>query len=170
VAYQTIYPSTTYSDGKSFIGSANYPASSPSVIPYYSFGATYFTISPNNKFGEVIGYAPGTYTLGLNKSSFQPQITSNYVPLYFKPNNPGFGVQGAVDASTLTHRVKYNTITDAASGLRSAYGNAAADALAYGVSEQAYTIKSAAGDKPNYAPVINPRTGKLCKKRIIYRM
>ena len=124
----------------------------------------------NNKFGQVIGFVPGTYALGINQSSFQPQITANYVPLYFKPNNPGFGVQGAVDASTLTHRVKYNTITDAASGLRSAYGNAAADALAYGVSEQAYTLKSAAGDKPIYSPVINPYNGQLCRKRVIYRM
>jgi hypothetical protein len=92
------------------------------------------------------------------------------VPLYFKPNNPGFGVQGAVDSSTLLQRIKYNTITDAASGLRSAYGNAAANALSYGVSEEAYTIKSAVGDKYNFTPVINPKTGQLCKKIYIYRM
>ena len=182
VASNASYPNTKYSapigaawntNTSSSTPTGNYPLIDPTKATAgfpVAFGVTNFTISPNNKFGEVIGYAPGTYTLGVNKSSFQPQITSNYVPLYFKPNNPGFGVQGAVDASTLTHRVKYNTITDAANGLRSAYGNAAADALAYGVSEQAYTIKSVVGDKPNYAPVINPRTGKLCKKRIIYRM
>ena len=173
VASNTSYPKTKYSDPAGFLAGANYPASDPSVsTPGFPnvYGATNFTISPNNNFGAVIGFAPGTYALGVNKSAYLPQISSNYVTLYYKPNNPGFGVQGAVDSSTLIQRVKYNTITDAASGLRSAYGNAAADALAYGVSEQAYTLKSVVGDKPKCTPVINPRTGQLCKKRIIYRM
>ena len=173
VASNTSYPKTVYSDPAGFLNGINYPTTDPSIsTPGFPnvYGATNFTISPNNNFGAVIGFAPGTYALGVNKSAYLPQISSNYVPLYYKPNNPGFGVQGAVDSSTLIQRVKYNTITDSASGLRSAYGNAAADALAYGVSEQAYTIKSIVGDKPQFTPVINPRTGQLCKKRIIYRM
>ena len=97
-------------------------------------------------------------------------ILPSYVPLYFKPNNVGFGVQGAVDASTLIQRVKYNEITNAASGIRSAYGSAAANALSYGVSERAYTIKSAVGDKVIYTPVMNPRNNTICKKKYIYRM
>lgn len=173
VASNTSYPKTLYSDPAGFLNGVNYPANDPTTstsgFPIV-FGATNFTISQNNNFGAVIGFAPGTYALGVNKSAFLPQITSNYVTLYYKPNNPGFGVQGAVDSSTLIQRVKYNTITDAASSLRSPYGNAAANALSYGASEEAYTIKSAVGDKPIFSPVINPRTGQLCKKRIIYRM
>ena len=172
VASNTSYPKTIYDDPNNFTQGVNYPATDPVITngnPVY--GGTYFTISPNNNFSLLIGFVPGTYAKGLNnKSSYQGTLISNYVPLYFKPNNPGFGVQGAVDSSTLIQRVKYNTITDAASGLRSAYGNAAADALAYGVSEQAYTIKSAVGDKYTYTPVINPKTGQLCKKTFIYRM
>lgn len=183
VASNTSYPNTIYSAPIGASWNLNTPNSTPTpgIYPLTDpsrstpgfpnvAGITYFNISPNNNFGHVVGFLPGTYSLGVNESSFQPQITANYVPLYYKPNNPNFGVQGAVDSSTLIHRVKYNTITTAASGLRSAYGNAAANALSYGVSEEAYTIKSTVGDKPKYAPFINPRTGEICKKRVIYRM
>jgi hypothetical protein len=172
VASNTSYPKTRYDDPAHFTQGLNYPSTDPVITNGNPvFGGTYFTISPNNNFSLLIGFVPGTYSSGLNnKSSFQGTLVSNYVPLYFKPNNPGFGVQGAVDSSTLLQRIKYNTITDAASGLRSAYGNAAANALSYGVSEEAYTINTAVGDKSNFTPVINPKTGQLCKKRFIYRM
>jgi len=162
-ANQTIYPSGSYTApvGATWNPNLNYASGE---------AATAFIISAYDNFSFLVGFFPGTYSGGLNnKSSFEGTLVSSYVPLYYKPNNPEFGVQGAVDASTLTHRVKYNTITTAASGLRSAYGNAAASALSYGVSEQAYTIKSAVGDKIKCSPVINPRTGQLCKKRFIYR-
>jgi hypothetical protein len=175
-ASETSYPSTIYSspilddNNNTFLNSGNYPATDPiitNLTPVY--GATYLIVSDN--FGILTGFFPGTYSGGLNnKSSFEGTLVTTYVPVYYKPNNPGFAVQGAVDSSTLTHRVKYNTVTNAASGLRSAYGNAAANALAYGVSEQAYTIKSAVGDKIKFTPVVNPKTGALCKKRYIYRM
>lgn len=169
VATKSLYPINQYTAANGF-NLSNLPASIPSPIPEYpqtAIGFSYFFISIN--FGNIIGFAPGTYYNGLNKTSYSGCIFPNYVQLHYKPNNPEFGVQGAVDSSTLIHRVKYNAITTAASGLRSAYGNAAANALAYGVSEQAYTIKSAAGDKPNYAPVINPYNGQLRKKIYIYR-
>jgi len=137
--------------------------------PNYTLGATYFIV-PNTLFSNLIGFATGTYYSGINETSFTGLIKSNYVTLYYKPNNPGYGVQGAVDASTRIHRLKYNTITTGANGIRSAYGNAAANALAYGVSEQAYTVKTIAGDKYTYTPVINPRTGAICKKQYIFRM
>ena len=162
---QTIYPSGFYErpEDAEWSPEVNYPPGQTRE--------TSFVILADDNFSFLVGFFPGTYSGGLNnKSSFEGTLVSSYVPLYYKPNNPEFGVQGAVDSSTRTHRAKYNTITTAASGLRSAYGNAAANALSYGVSEQAYTIKSAVGDKVVFTPVINPKTGELCRKRYIYRM
>lgn len=141
----------------------------PQAPPTYTLGATYFIV-PNTLFSNLIGFATGTYYSGIVETTFTGLIQPNYVTLYYKPNNPEYGVQGAVDASTRIHRLKYNTITTGANGIRSAYGNAAANALAYGVSEQAYTAKTIAGDKYTYTPVINPRTGQICKKQYIFRM
>lgn len=135
----------------------------------YTVGATYFIIPQYTQFSNLIGFAPGTYFGGINQSAFRGDITPNYVTLYYKPNNPGFGVQGAVESSTRMLRLKYNTVTNSAGGVRSAYGDATANALAYGVSEQAYTAKTQVGDKPIKTPVINPRTGQLCQKMFIYR-
>jgi hypothetical protein len=151
---------------------SGFPTSNPTPQapnPNYTLGATYFIV-PNTLFSNLIGFATGTYYSGIVETSYTGLIQPNYVTLYYKPNNPEYGVQGAVDASTRIHRLKYNTITTGANGIRSAYGNAAANALAYGVSEQAYTAKTIAGDKYTYTPVINPRTGQICKKQYIFRM
>jgi hypothetical protein len=129
---------------------------------------TFFTIL-NNKFADLIGFLPGEYSKGSNNTAFCGFILPTYVPLYYKPNNPTFAQQGAVDSSSRIQRLKYNTITNGAAVIRSAYGSAAANALAYGVSEEAYTAKTAIGDKIKLTPVINPRNGQLCKKRFIYR-
>jgi hypothetical protein len=148
-----------------------FPATNPTpVAGSYTAGATYFIVPQYTLFSNLIGFAPGTYFGGINQSAFRGDITPNYVALYYKPNNPGFGVQGAVESSTRMLRLKYNTVTNSAGGVRSAYGNATANALAYGVSEQAYTAKTQVGDKPIKTPVINPRTGQLCQKTFIYRM
>lgn len=129
---------------------------------------TYITIF-NDKFSELIGFLPGEYSNGANNSAFCGFILPNYVPLHYKPNNPTFAVQGAVDSSARIQRLKYNTVTNGAALTKSAYGNAVANALAYGVSEQAYTAKTVVGDKPHLTPVINPISGQICKKRFIYR-
>jgi hypothetical protein len=148
-----------------------FPATNPTpVASPYTAGASYFIISQYTLFSNLIGFAPGTYFGGINESTFRPDITPNYVTLYYKPNNPGFGVQGAVESSTRMLQLKYNTVTNGAGGIRSAYGDATANALAYGVSEHAYTAKTQVGDKQIKTPVINPRTGQLCQKTFIYRM
>ena len=139
---------------------------SPSVGPPVD-GATYFDISAN-EFSNLIGFAPGVYFGGVNGSNFRGCIVPNYVPLYYKPSNPQFATQGSVDASARLARLKYNTINTGASSIRSAFGSAAANALAYGVSEQAYTSKSVAGDKVIYTPVVTS-TGQLCQKRYTYK-
>jgi hypothetical protein len=147
------YAYGTYAGGVTYI-----------IVPFFYVGSTL------SNFSNLIGFAPGTYYKGINETSFAGEILPSYVPLYFKPNNPSFSVQGAVDASTLIQRIKYNTITDGANLIKSAYGSAAANALSYGVSENAYTEKDVVGDKPIYTPIIQPKTGKLCKKyHFIYR-
>ena len=152
---------------------AGFPLNDPTpgfpVIPYLS-GATYFVLSLSSFFTDLIGFAPGTYFGGIIESAFSPQIKPNYVTLYYKPNNPEFGVQGAVDASTRLQRLKYETITTGAGGIRSAYGDAAASALSYGVSEQGYTEKTQVGDKRICTPVIDPNSGHLTPKIHIYRL
>ena len=159
----------TWYDNRTIAG--YFPATNPTpVASPYTAGATYFIISQFTLFSNLIGFAPGTYYGGINESTFRPDITPNYVTLYYKPNNPGFGVQGAVESSTRMLQLKYNTVTNGAGGVRSAYGDATANALAYGVSEHAYTAKTQAGDKQIKTPVINPRTGQLCQKTFIYRM
>jgi hypothetical protein len=123
----------------------------------------------DNPFSELIGFIPGEYFNGINNTTFTGYILPNYVQLHYKPNNPSFGVQGAVDSSARLQRLRYDTITNGAAVIKSAYGAAAANALAYGVSEQAYTAKTLVGDKPKLTPVINPLDGTLCAKKFIYR-
>jgi len=123
----------------------------------------------DNKFADLIGFLPGQYSAGANNTSFCGFVLPSYVALHYKPNNQDFGVQGAVESSSRIQRLKYDTITNSAALIKSAYGSAAANALSYGVSEQAYTVKTVVGDKPKYTPVINPITGNICKKIFIYR-
>jgi hypothetical protein len=122
----------------------------------------------NNNFANLIGFLPGQYS-NTNQAFDYGYILPNYVPLIYKPNNSSYGVQGAVESSARIQRLKYNTINTGAFSVKYAYGTAAANALAYGVSEQAYTAKTSVGDKPKCTPVINPRNGIVCKKRFIYR-
>ena len=172
VASKATYPASTYSSPGTWL-ITNLPNTDPTPLPpspSYTNGATYFIVPNNTNFSVLIGFGAGTYFGGINMTGFPSQIPYSYVPLYYKPNNQKFAVQGAVDSSTLLQRTRYNTITDAAGGIRSVYGSAAAAAIAYGVSEKAYTIKTRVGDKPIDTPVINPRTGQVCRKNFIYRM
>ena len=76
--------------------------------------------------------------------------------LHYKPNNYQFAQQGAVSSSDLIARRRYNTITDAAASYRTAYGLHVANALAYGVPANGYTIK----DKIGYPNKTTPSVGK----------
>jgi hypothetical protein len=122
-----------------------------------------------NNFASVLGFSSGYY-IGRNVSQFYPQIAPNYVALYYKPSNIIFGIQGPVDSSTYTHRVKLNEVTRNGYLTKSAFGSATANALAYGVSEQSYTLKDKVGFKLTATPIINP-DGSVCSNRkFIYRM
>ena len=79
-----------------------------------------------------------------------------YSLVYYKPNNSQYAQQGAVSASSLITRLKYNTITNNSYKYQAAYGMAMANALAYGVPEGGYTIK----DKIGYPVKQTPRFSK----------
>jgi len=146
---------------------------SPDTPPNLNEGDKGFTsiiVSLENNFGLLIGFEPGNYYWGGHLSSFKPLIAPNYVPLYFKPSNVTFGMQGPVDSSTYTHRVKVNEVTRNGYLSKSGYGTATANAMAYGVSEQPYTVKDRIGFTNINTPIVNSDGSVCCKNKFIYRM
>lgn len=107
----------------------------------------------DNILTTALGFTPGVYQTNLspNASSFKLR----YNVLYYKPNNYQFAQQGAVSSSDLIARRRYNTITDAAASYRTAYGLHVANALAYGVPANGYTVK----DKYGYPNKSTPKVG-----------
>lgn len=87
---------------------------------------------------------------------------TQYVPVYYKPNNGKFGTQGAVEASSRLARLKYDTITDAGSKMRKAYGEQTANALSYGVPPNGYTVKDKMG-YPNICTPVIKKDGTVVK-------
>lgn len=81
---------------------------------------------------------------------------TDYVPVYYKPNNAKFAKQGSVDASTKLLQLKYDTITNHGNTMYEAYGSKTANALAYGVPNNGYTIK----DKVGYPNICSPKFPK----------
>lgn len=110
------------------------------------------SIIVSGPISQVIGFGAGTYPAAQNNTSnvsvlgtSSPLLKPTYVPIYYKPNNPQFAVQGAVSSGDLINRKKYDTITSVGASYRSAYGNQTANALAYGSSMYGYTSKDKIG-------------------------
>jgi hypothetical protein len=150
---------------------------------YYTDRAQYLTsrsrtFKQNQYFHIVQGNAvakPGTNAAAgniyrANTIGFCANSTLKYVPIYYKPNNPQFGQQGAVSSSSLVARKRYNTITTAASSFRSAYGKQTADALAYGVNTYGYTLKDRVGFPNIKVPSVAKFNGKLNRCDIVRSM
>ena len=116
--------------------------------------------NPNAQPGSPAS-ADNIYTPhGLNHCA--KSLTSQpYVPLYYKPNNSQYAQQGAVTASSKITRLKYNTMTTNAMKMRTSYGNAVANASAYGGSDNIYTLKAKTGYPNICSPVIDKYSGKL---------
>jgi len=144
------------------------PQGDVNVITDGSYNFTSIGVPLNNDFGKLIGFYPGDYYNGGNRSAFKATISPNFVPLHYKPSNVIFGIQGPVDSSTYTDRVRYNNITRNGYLTNSAYGTATANAMAYGVSEQPYTVKNVIGFPNTATPVF--KNGNLCRnEKFIYR-
>jgi len=87
-------------------------------------------------------------------SNLNPGFYPVYKKIYYKPSNSQFAQQGAVTSSSLITRKKYNTVNSVAhktsgniynSNYTSVYGSNIGNALAYGVSENPYTMKNKIG-------------------------
>lgn len=130
---------------------------------------TSFIITTIN-FATLLGFAStGTYSTRA-VSTQKPQLAPRYDIMYYKPSNITFGVQGSVDSSTYTHRSKFNAVNKGGYLSKSAFGDATANAMAYGVSEQPLTLKSTTGFGITKTPVIDKITGKKCNlDKFIYR-
>jgi hypothetical protein len=77
------------------------------------------------------------------------------MPVYYKPNNSQFAQQGGVSASSFITRLKYDTITNNRVSYSRAYGPATGNALAYGGSDETYTIKDKIGYPVTKTPIIS---------------
>ena len=80
---------------------------------------------------------------------------TSYVPVYYKPSNSKFAEQGGVSSSARILRLKYDTITDAGSKLRSSFGKETASALAYSTTNSSIaSLKAKMGYPNKKTPVI----------------
>jgi len=122
-------------------------------------------IISNNEMKKAFGFTNASYPssqvntnneiVQSSTSSSTPSIQPLYTKLYYKPNNPQFAQQGAVSAGDLITRKKYNSITNSTAEYRNAFGNHVANALAYGVPSNGYTIKDKIGYPMKKTPTFN---------------
>jgi hypothetical protein len=142
--------------------------------PIYYTDSTQYLISRNKTFQQnQFNYfesgnqitTPGTAPAQANTYYANGTSTCGKVaPVYYKPNNPQFSQQGAVSSSSLTTRLKYDTVTNNAYLYKkSPLGSSVANALSYGVSEQGYTSKDKIGYPNKKTPVIDKYTGRIKK-------
>jgi hypothetical protein len=124
----------------------------------------------NNIFQSAIGFNAASYPSSnisdvdvykVSTSSFSPGIKPLYVKLYYKPNNPQFAQQGGVSSSDLITRKKYNSITSSTSAYRTAFGGAVANALAYGVPSNGYTVKDKIGYPMKKTPTFSKYSDEM---------
>jgi hypothetical protein len=165
IANTIIFPSSQYS----------VPGGATWSLSTTNYQNPQLVVPSNNIISSALGFSAASYpsfnTQGTSNSyptniitftsSKTPGLTPPYVPLYYKPNNPQFGVQGAVTSGDYITRLKYDNITTVASSFRSAYGKQTADALAYGVSDYGYTVKDKQGFPNTSVPKISKYTNKV---------
>lgn len=129
---------------------------------YPPTGADYGGKVNNSTIFQSIAFNNSVNTLKVFvfTSSFTPGISGDpYRKIYYKPNNPQFAQQGAVSASSLITRVKYNSITSNTLKYQSALGSSVASAMSYsGDISMPYTLKSKIGFHETKTPVFN-KTG-----------
>jgi hypothetical protein len=93
--------------------------------------------------------APGSesnkYAVNNSGNVYCPNDSSYYPETQFKPSNYKFAQQGGVSSAARTSRLNYNTITTNGDLYTKAYGSHVGNALSYGASSDAYTIKDKIG-------------------------
>jgi len=93
--------------------------------------------------------APGSednkYSANIDSTLNCPNNPNYYVESQFKPNNYKYSQDGGVSSSARTSRLNYNIITTNGGLYTKAFGSEVGNALAYGASSDAYTIKQKIG-------------------------
>jgi hypothetical protein len=129
---------------------------------------------PSTGIQGVLGFAEGYYP-ALNSgalqntrdssvgflSNMQHALYPSYSVMYYKPSNNRFAHQGGVSSGDMTQRLKYETITNNAAVFAKNYGSQVGNAMAYGVSDQPYTINDKIGFPLTKTPIIDKYTGEI---------
>lgn len=139
----------------------NAPFSTSSTQYLYSRGKTF--IQNQSRFLKVgdSKSVPGTLQSQNNEYAvntgfnYCPNPDTNYVPTYYKPNNPQFAQQGAVSSSDRLLRLKYDTMTTNGGLYATALGSATGNAMAYGGSPNPYSIKEKIGYPLTKTPIFS---------------
>lgn len=169
-SYITINGSPSYLLELIYKSSLRYPQ-----VIFSSFEGTYPSITLSSSFAPVLGLSAGTYPMSIPSdgspiilSLTSAKIGSSYKEVFYKPNNPNFGVQGAVTSSDRLTRLKYNTVTNTAGLIGERYGSnvGAANKYIYSTNNQnpgglMMRTKKAVVKK---TPVFDKYTGLLCCK------
>ena len=118
----------------------------------------------NNLLPQLLGISTNIILPLLNTYTTSQNILANYtgslvppfVALYYKPNNPSFAQQGGVSSSTLTAKMKFDTINNMGYNNREALGSAFANEMAYSVQSgyNSNTIKNKLGFPNKLIPTI----------------
>jgi hypothetical protein len=82
---------------------------------------------------DICAYASSAPLPQVYHSTIETSLLPNYVTANYKPSNPKFATQGAVDGGSYVDRRKYNSITTTAALASPVWGQQTADAFAYGV-------------------------------------
>jgi hypothetical protein len=101
-------------------------------------------------------------------SSTSHELQPAYRAVHYKPSNPGFAKQGGVSSGEVTSRARYNAITNSAGSFYNSMGSEVANALAYGVPSNGYTIKDKMGYPNNSTPVFSKYSNEVRKCPVTY--
>lgn len=88
-------------------------------------------------------------------SNIQHNVFPMYMSVSYKPSNTRFATQGGVSASSRILREKYDAISTNGLAYLTEYDKSVANAMAYGVSDDPYTLKSKIGYPLRSTPVFN---------------
>ena len=133
------------------------------TVPNDAPDTLYYRCSSHGGMGNTINILSDDNTIQTFHSTTNAGLQLKYNKLYYKPSNYQFANQGAVSAGDLITRRRYNTITDAAATYTNALGLSVANALAYGVPANGYTIKDKLGYPLKKTPTFNKYSDDMQK-------
>ena len=119
----------------------------------------------NNVFANMIGFSPGTYPQSMISNVLgdnPPLIKSRYKPMYYKPRD-------VASASSVVTRLRYETITNAATTYTTPLGRSVASALAYNIPAPGYSYKYILGYSADCVPKVDTSRGTMingCDQKI----